>query len=385
MFSRSGHQITRATNLEELYSKYSINENPFSKGAYGMVYAGEDSTTNKKVAIKKMGLSHDPVLTKRLLREISLLRMLKGHPNIVSLEYIATSNTEIALVFERYNASLHKVITSSQQLTTEHIKYFLYQILCGIHYIHSAKLAHRDLKPANILVNFDDCKIAICDFGFSRATQILTTPPATSSSSSFFRQLTPYVVTRWYRSPELLLASRGAGGAHSDMWSIGCILAELILRKPLFPSCSEADGLNLIFQLIETSHQPAYEGMAHIKPIKPLETFAQKFQSEDAELLDLLKKLLEFDPAKRITAEQALHHPWLSKYTNAKTVSSYPLSEILSPIDKCSLDDYNLFEMTLENQPYKSRAAVSQWGNELIFKEVARYTNTPESAPTASY
>ena len=229
----------------QIMHKYLIN-NKIGEGAYGQVYSGVDTAKNKKIVIKKITYEiPDSALTKYLLREISLLRMLKGHPNIISLEDVITSPEKncCQLIFEPCDTDLGQIIKSKQILTPGHIQYILYQMIRGIYYIHSAKLVHRDLKPANIFIN-ENCDVKIGDFGLSRATQdIRKNPP------SLFHQLSPYVVTRWYRSPEVLLSCRGE--APTDMWSIGCILAELLLGRPIFPGKNSVDQLNLIFNLIE--------------------------------------------------------------------------------------------------------------------------------------
>lgn len=393
MLDHSDFQMTLSKEYDELYSKYQIKKGAIGEGSYGLVYEGVDKITGKTVAIKIIQNSFtDPVEAKRLLREISLLRMLKDHPKIVSLEYITTSTdngtlNEVDLVFERYESDLDKIICSKPSLTTLHLQYFLYQILCGIYYIHSAKLVHRDLKPSNILVN-SNCDIKICDFGLARAVQVIkdTSHSATCAPPPLFRQLTKYVVSRWYRSPELLLHCRGE--APADMWSIGCILAELLLGKPLFAAKHGNDVLNLILNFIGAPEQhdcgwitdkTAFNYITQYSN-KPRQTFQQKFKDADASALDLLKKLLEFNPTKRITAEQALQHPFFHAYLNSQDVLTFPLKP-RSVVDQSSLDDYYQFETELDGQSGKSSNEIMQWTCALILKEAARYTS--ESAPAA--
>ena len=130
---------------------------------------------------------------------------------------------EVYLVMPKMETTLSRVIRSSQQLTEKHMQYFIYQLLRGLKYIHSAGVLHRDLKPENILINGSDCKLKITDFGLARGV--------TGDSD---QKLTEYVVTRWYRAPEVMCSSRRYD-EKVDVWSVGCIMSELYLRKPFFP------------------------------------------------------------------------------------------------------------------------------------------------------
>merc|ERR1719481_1711914 len=146
---------------------------------------------------------------------------------------------EVYLVMPRMETTLARVIKSSQKLTKRHIQFFLYQMLRGLKYIHSAGVIHRDLKPENILINGYDCNLKITDFGLARGVY------------KDEKNLTEYVVTRWYRAPEVMCSARQYD-EKVDEWSVGCIFAELLLRKPLFPGGNHIDQLKLIFQLIGT-------------------------------------------------------------------------------------------------------------------------------------
>lgn len=385
---------SRRSSLESIYQFNMNRQGYLGRGSYGKVFRGVHRITRKAVAIKVIESSFsDPIDIKRLFREISALRILKEHPNIVSLEYAAASATgstinEIDLVFERYATDLDQIIRSRQTLSIEHIQFFLYQILCGIHYVHSAKLVHRDLKPSNILTNAD-CHIAICDFGLARTTEVMeeTNPPASIAPPRLCRDLTDYVVTRWYRSPELLLQCRGAGAAQTDMWSIGCILAELLLGEPLFPGESGQEVINLILNLIGTPEEHNCEWINNIDgrhyvthyPKMPGQNFQEKFTKANGPVLDLLAKLLEFNPTKRITAEQALQHPFFASLFNSQDVLTFPLQP-RSAIDQSASDSYHQFETQLEDAHGHLSVEITRRARKLILEEIDRYRL--ETSPT---
>ena len=205
---------SRRRSLFEIDEKY-VPIKPIGKGAYGVVCSAKDSETGEKVAIKKIANAFDNVTdARRTLREIKLLRRLQ-HENIVLLKDImkppsASDFNDVYLVYELMDTDLHQIVRSSQGLSDEHTQYFLYQILRGLKYVHTAKVLHRDLKPSNLLLNAN-CDLKICDFGLAR----------TDAERGF---MTEYVVTRWYRAPELLLSCEDYS-ASIDIWSVGCILA----------------------------------------------------------------------------------------------------------------------------------------------------------------
>eukprot|EP01024_Parvocaulis_polyphysoides_P050748 TRINITY_DN4953_c0_g2_i1.p1 TRINITY_DN4953_c0_g2~~TRINITY_DN4953_c0_g2_i1.p1 ORF type:complete len:417 (+),score=50.63 TRINITY_DN4953_c0_g2_i1:129-1379(+) len=283
------------------------------KGAYGVVCSAVDVRTNIKVAIKKICKAFkDKLEAKRIIREIRLLKSLE-HENVIKLldmiPPIDINKFEnVYLVYELMDTDLHQIIKSKQPLSDEHIQYFIYQILRGLKYIHSAGVLHRDLKPSNILVN-SNCDIRICDFGLAR-----TSDPEADAS------MTEYVVTRWYRPPELLLNCSHYSGS-VDMWSLGCILAELLARKPLFPGRDYLDQLGLI---IKTCGKPTAEDVEFIElkeardyvlglPKYERVNFDALFPESSPLALNLLDRMLIFNPAKRITLEEALQHEWIQE------------------------------------------------------------------------
>jgi len=192
---------------------------------------------------------------RRIFREIHVMAHF-DHPNIVRLVRVIRpkadsirSFAQLYLVTEVMETDLHRVIHSRQDLTSDHISYFLYQLLCGLKHLHSGGVLHRDLKPSNLLVNAD-CQLKVCDFGLARESE------ATVSTA-----LTEYVVTRWYRAPEVLL-SGGRYRESIDVWSVGCILGELLLRRPLFPGENYLHQLQLI---IQTLGSPAEDDLHFIR------------------------------------------------------------------------------------------------------------------------
>ncbi len=201
---------------------------------------------------------------------------------------------------------LHKIIYSRQELTEEHHQYFIYQILAALKYMHTAEVIHRDLKPSNVLLNAD-CSLKLCDFGLARGIE------------GENPDLTEYVVTRWYRAPEIMLSTTTYTKA-IDVWSVGCILAELLGTKPLFPGDDYIGQLKLI---IDTLGSPSQEDMEFIKSSRA-RAFMQKhagkapvplaslFPKASPNALDLLSRMLSFNPARRITVEEALAHPYLA-------------------------------------------------------------------------
>merc|ERR1719335_1106836 len=212
--------------LFEVDAKYKPIK-PIGKGAYGVVCSACNSLTNERVAIKKISNAFENVVdAKRMLREIKLLRHLQ-HENIIKIRDILPPPTrdvfkDMYILYELMDTDLHQIIRSSQPLSDEHCQYFIYQLLRGLKYIHSANVLHCDLK--------------ICDFGLAR----------TNSEKEY---MTEYVVTRWYRAPELLLSCADYTAA-IDVWSVGCIFAELLGRKPLFPGKDYVHQLNLITDVI---------------------------------------------------------------------------------------------------------------------------------------
>mgnify|MGYP005846099757 CR=1 FL=1 len=205
-------------------------------GAYGVVISAKDNKTDTDVAVKMVPKAfHDEIDAKRILREIKLLKHFR-HENIVSImdmmppsvQYVEDFH-DVYMVTDLMETDLHRIIYSKQKLSMDHVQYFVYQVLRGLKYIHSCNVLHRDLKPSNLLVN-SNCDLKICDFGLARG--VYDNGGLEGPNGSLL--LTEYVVTRWYRAPEIMLACHEYSKP-IDVWSVGCIFAELIMRKPYFP------------------------------------------------------------------------------------------------------------------------------------------------------
>ncbi|KAK9805436.1 hypothetical protein WJX73_006572 [Symbiochloris irregularis] len=328
------------------------------KGAYGVVCSAENRQTGEKVAIKKITNAFGHVMdARRTLREVKLLRHLK-HVNVmqnrdIMLPSSLTDFQDLYVVSELMDTDLHQIIRSPQALTDDHNQYFLYQMLCGLKYIHSANVLHRDLKPSNLLVNAA-CSIKICDFGLAR-----------TGDADF---MTEYVVTRWYRAPELLLScERYDQGI--DVWSVGCILAELFLRKPLFPGKDYLNQLKLIIATLGTPSDQELEFVTAPKARQfirdmgnlPRVDFQEVFPGISPHAADLLSRMLQFDPRSRITVRQALAHPYLASLHDEAEEPTAPTP----------------FEFTFENEKMTAEDV-----KERVYAEILHYH--PEARGTAT-
>ncbi|KAG5561003.1 hypothetical protein RHGRI_004131 [Rhododendron griersonianum] len=395
-------------NIFEVTSKYKPPIMPIGKGAYGIVCSALNSETNEQVAIKKIANAFDNRIdAKRTLREIKLLRHM-DHENVVAIRDIIPppqreSFNDVYIAYELMDTDLHQIIRSNQSLSEEHCQgraavgdcptvlkfvgcclpkepddwkvedlYFLYQILRGLKYIHSANVLHRDLKPSNLLLNAN-CDLKICDFGLARVT----------SETDF---MTEYVVTRWYRAPELLLNSSDYTAA-IDVWSVGCVFMELMDRKPLFPGRDHVHQLRLLMevisprldsstlmyghqygrmvnnchtmQLIGTPSETEVEFLnenakRYLKQLQPYrrQSFTEKFPQVNPAAIDLIEKMLTFDPRQRITVEGALAHPYL---TSLHDISDEPIC------------------MTPFNFDFEQHALSEEQMKELIYREAVAF------------
>lgn len=273
------------------------------EGTYGVVFKAIDKRTGDTVALKRIRLDQEEEgIPATSIREISILNELK-HPNVVALYEVINSQGKLTLVFEYLERDLKKFLDNQRKpLQPLLIKSYAYQIIAGLCYCHCHRIIHRDMKPQNLLLNRSGF-IKLADFGLARA---FTIP---------LRNYTHEVVTLWYRAPEVLLGSQYYS-LPIDIWSTGCIIAEMITRKPLFPGDSEIDELFKIFQILGT---PTEENFPEVTKMPAYSSTFPKFHRKDLSevipdadplCLDLIEQMLRYDPANRISAKAALDHPY---------------------------------------------------------------------------
>ena len=288
------------------------------QGAYGFVCKVSDVSTNPPTdfAIKRCHNMFHGSMTdaKRILREVKILRHL-SHENVIKLQDLfgppdAKGNFDtVYIVMEFMQTDLRRVIYSRNELGDEHVQCISYQILMGLKYLHSAKIWHRDLKPANILLN-SDCTVKICDFGLSRGHDGAL-------------DQTDYVVTRWYRAPEVMCSAKY--GSAIDLWAVGCIVAELHGRKPLFKGESYKDQVCKILRILGVPSEADFDAVMQNKaarnyvlrylqkvPDRKGRDLAELYPRATDSAVGLMRRLLQFNPVKRLTAAQALAHPYFT-------------------------------------------------------------------------
>ncbi|EIW69474.1 hypothetical protein TREMEDRAFT_30363 [Tremella mesenterica DSM 1558] len=300
------------------------------EGAYGVVVSAVHRPSGQKVAIKKIVPFDHAMFALRTLRELKLLKHFAKEglsENIISVLDIVKPPSyelfkEVYLVQELLETDLHRVIRT-QDLSDDHCQYFLYQTCRAMKALHSAEIIHRDLKPSNLLLNAN-CDLKVCDFGLARSTQ--TVFPSEANNNGL---MTEYVATRWYRAPEVMLSFRMYTKASSflwpsmiDVWSIGCILAEMLSGKPLFPGKDYHHQLALILDVLGTPSIDEFHAITSKRskdylrglPFRKRKTFQSLYPNASPLAIDFLTKTLTFDPRKRYTVEQCLEHPYLEAY-----------------------------------------------------------------------
>eukprot|EP00397_Hematodinium_sp_SG-2012_P009233 GEMP01009310.1.p1 GENE.GEMP01009310.1~~GEMP01009310.1.p1 ORF type:complete len:421 (+),score=83.14 GEMP01009310.1:23-1264(+) len=377
----------------KLPKKYIVKDQ-LGAGSYGTVCEGYDELEGRQVAIKRSREIFDDLIdAKRMLREISILARL-DNTNIVKLYDLIIPQTkdfdEMYMVMEYADADLLKLLRHGIFLKRKHIEVIAWNMFDGMEYLHRVGIMHRDLKPANILVNLA-CTVKICDFGLARTFKEAIVPENMNHEEfegvtdfpqggmKLKRVLTRHVVTRWYRAPELILLMEDYSEA-VDVWSLGCILAELLGmlesvkpkwsdRGAIFPGTScfplsprqskgkgvikSVDQLQVIFQMLgtpapaETKHL-GVEAVKYIqtkyKPIRGFGFGAYKSVGDDG--VHLLQKLLEFSPSKRISMEDATKHAFFrncaEKYKFATRSDTEPIT---LPFDNSNLEEVELREL----------------------------------------
>lgn len=306
----------------EVDSRYTPLES-IGTGAYGVVCAAKDNRTGRKVAIKKITKAFDVItIAKRTYRELKILRHFR-HENIISILDVMEppgddeeTFQDVYVVLDLMESDLHNIIHSVQPLSNEHIRFFLYQVMRGLKYIHSASVLHRDLKPSNLLIN-QNCELKIGDFGMARG---LSVDP---EEHSLF--MTEYVATRWYRAPELMLSLNEYTSA-MDIWSAGCIFAEMLGRRLLFPGKNYVNQLQLILSVVGTPSTDYINNIGSEKVRAYLKSLPERksvdltvlFPCANKEALELLNSMLQLEPKKRCSAELALENSYLAHYHDSQ-------------------------------------------------------------------
>ncbi|CAO2042788.1 unnamed protein product [Urochloa humidicola] len=311
--------------------------NKINEGTYGVVYRARDKKTNEIVALKKVKMEKEregfPLTS---LREINILLSFH-HPSIVDVKEVVVGSSldSIFMVMEYMEHDLKGVMeTMKQPYTQSEVKCLMLQLLEGVKYLHDNWVLHRDLKTSNLLLN-NRGELKICDFGLSR------------QYGSPLKPYTQLVVTLWYRAPELLLGTKEYSTA-IDMWSVGCIMAELLAKEPLFNGKTEFEQLDKIFRTLGTPNEKIWPGYAKLPGVKvnfvkqPYNRLRDKFPAASfsgrpilSEAgFDLLNSLLTYDPDKRISADDALKHKWFSEVPLPKSKDFMPTFPALNELDR---------------------------------------------------
>ncbi|CAH8340637.1 unnamed protein product [Eruca vesicaria subsp. sativa] len=316
--------LSGSRDVNEYQKLCKINE-----GTYGVVYKAKDRKTEEIVALKmiKMNMEDEYGFPLTSLREINIL-LSCNHPSIVNVKEVVVGNGDsVFMVMEHLEHDLRGVMDRMKQpFSTSEVKCLMIQLLEGVKYLHSNWIIHRDLKPSNLLLN-NNGELKICDFGMAR------------QYGSPIKPYTQLVVTQWYRSPELLLGTKEYSTA-VDMWSIGCIMGELLSLKPLFrgKSQNDIDQLQQIFAVLGTPSETTWPGFTSLPVSKakfrkqPYNLLRKKFPAASftggpvlSELgFDLLNRLLNVDPEQRLTVDEALNHAWFSEVPLQKAKELMP-------------------------------------------------------------
>ena len=353
------NQEEKIDKVEDHIKKRFTLQKKVGQGAYGVVFKAIDKKTKEQVALKKLfGAFQDDVDSQRTFREVMLLQELNGHDNIIRLLNVikAENDLDLYLVFDYMEADLFNVIRANI-LQDIHKKFIIYQTLKALKFIHSADIIHRDLKPSNIFIN-SDCHVKLGDFGLARTLD---------NNPKLDGVVTDYVATRWYRAPEMILAAQKYGKP-IDMWSVGCILYELLVGTPLLPGKSTKDMIRMMFGVTgfpdrkeynevkkECRIQIEYDDLLQekIKKKKNILQMVSGYTHDDV-AIDLLLKCLQFNPKKRLTAEEALEHPYVADFHNPEEeiLCDHKINVPLDDDNKFSKEEYRhkLYDIVMKRK-----------------------------------
>jgi serine/threonine protein kinase len=299
-------------------SRY-INREKLGKGSYGDVFQARDSVTGKLVALKIQGLESPDGIPRAILRELSVLQSI-NHPNLISVNDVFFQPGTVTIVTDYMTYDLrHFLHYQKQPVQPKLIQSYAFQLLCGVYHLHTHGVFHRDLKPENILLD-EDGMLKICDFGLSR---FVTLP---------LGNYTPEVISTWYRPPELLTRQEHYD-LSSEIWSIGCILGEIARGVPIGMGDSDIDQLQKFFKVLgtPTSDEQALFRIEASHPVYDRPDFFELLQTNDAYFVDLVSRMLQYNPKKRITTAEALRHPYFQTVHNVILKRCWP-SELERPL-----------------------------------------------------
>jgi len=346
--------------------KYEVQQK-LGKGAYAVVFKCVDKKTKSVVALKKIfDAFQNATDAQRTFREIMYLQAMTGHENIIRLQNVlkAENDRDIYLVFDYMETDLHAVIRANI-LEPVHKQFIVYQTLKALFYCHTGDLVHRDLKPSNLLLN-EECLLKVADFGLARSLRAMQKGEESASV------LTDYVATRWYRAPEILLGSTSYTKA-VDMWAVGCIVAEMFTGKPLLPGTSTMNQLEKILEVtgspsevdIKAINSSFAATMLNSLPKSQKKDMKVLMKDAPAEAIDMVIKLMDFNPETRLDINGALKHPYMAQFV---TGNEPPCPGKLSiPIDddyKFTVNDYRekLYQQVVANKKDRSARMAAYFG-----------------------
>uniref|UniRef100_A0A1A8SLS4 Mitogen-activated protein kinase 4 n=1 Tax=Nothobranchius rachovii TaxID=451742 RepID=A0A1A8SLS4_9TELE len=303
---------------------------PLGTGVTGLVLSAVDQRTGQRVAVKKL-VMRDAVAAKHALREVKITQRLH-HENVVRVHEVLAPYgrplprdpshlSALYIIQECMETDMARLLDQGP-LPRSHATLLFYQLLRGLKFIHSANVLHRDLKPANIFINTDQLLLKIGDFGLARIVD-----PHYSHKG----YLSEGLVTKWYRSPRLLLSPNNYTKA-IDMWAAGCILAEMLTGRMLFAGAHELEQMQLILDTVPVLREEDRQDLMQVMPSyvsnrwKVRKPFSELLPEVDAQTVDFLERILTFNPMDRLTAEEALSYPFLQQYScpEDEPTSSHP-------------------------------------------------------------